>query len=185
LDAGLSDAQEAEQELRNNIKKDDPFAVALDKDIKDEYSKIKSRVERLHHSTQVFYSAFPAVHLPHFRPDTKKKVRGGLAKPWKASFDWLGHGRHWREVSARMAKYGKEMVGIGEACSTMAHCVCGTLHSPGRHHLHHCPNEKCKKVTVRDECARMIGVIGDVKILQRKAVLADGRNGVSAPASAK
>jgi hypothetical protein len=35
-----------------------------------------------------------------------------------------------------------------------------------------------------DECARMIGVTGDVKILQRKVVLADGRNG-PVPASAK
>jgi hypothetical protein len=170
--------------LRNAIKKKNGYAKECDEEIKTEYSKIKSRVRRLHHASEVFYSAFPAVHYPHFRADTKKKVRGGLAKAWKGSFDWLAHGRHWRHLNDRMGKYGKEMVGIGEACSTMAHCVCGTLHSPGRHHLHHCPNEKCKKVTVRDECARMIGVIGDVKILQRKAVLADGRNGISAPASA-
>jgi hypothetical protein len=37
------------------------------------------------------------------------------------------------------------------------------------------------RVTAREECARMIG---DVKILQRKVVLADGRNG-PVPASAK
>jgi hypothetical protein len=37
---------------------------------------------------------------------------------------------------------------------------------------------------VRDECARIIGVIGDVKIVQWKVVLADGRNG-PVPASAK
>jgi hypothetical protein len=71
-----------------------------------------------------------------------------------------------------------------EACSTMANYVCGTLHSPGRYHLHHCPNPDCKRVTVRDECARMIRVVGD-KILQRKVVLAGGRNGdLQDPASA-
>jgi hypothetical protein len=59
----------------------------------------------------------------------------------------------------------------------MAKCVCGTLHSPVRHHLHHCLNPDCKRVTVRDKCAMVIGVIGDVKILQRKVVLAGGRNG--------
>jgi hypothetical protein len=59
--------------LRNIIKKENPFAIALDEEVKTEYSKIKSRVDRLHHSAQVFYSAFPALHLPHFRPDTKKR----------------------------------------------------------------------------------------------------------------
>jgi hypothetical protein len=116
------------------------------------------------------------VHYPHFRADTKKKVRGGLAKAWKAPLDWLAHAAHWKHLCDRMGKYGNEMVGIGEACSTMAHCVCGTLHSPGRHHLHHCPNSECKRVTVRDECARVMGVIGDVKILQRKVIsLANSR----------
>jgi hypothetical protein len=60
-----------------------------------------------------------------------------------------------------MALYGNEMVGFSEACSTMANCVCGTLHSPGRPLFHHCPNPACKRVKVRDECARMIGVIGE------------------------
>jgi hypothetical protein len=112
------------------------------------------------------------------------KMSSPTPTPSQRHLDWLGHGRYWRETNDRMAKYGKEMTGLGEACSTMAHCVCGTLHSPGRHHLHHCPNTECKRVTVRDECARMIGVIGDVKILQRKVELADGRNG-PVPASAK
>jgi hypothetical protein len=163
--------------LRYIIKKENPFAIALGKEVKKEYSKIKSRDDRLHYSTQVFYSAFPALHLPHFRPDTKKKVRGGLSKAWKSNLDWLGRGRHWRKTNDRMSKYGREMTSLGEPCSTMAQCVCGTLHSPGRHHLHHCPNTECKSVTVRDEYARMIVVIGDVKILERKVVLADGRNG--------
>jgi hypothetical protein len=51
--------------LRNIIEKENPFAIALDEEVKKEYSKIKSRVDRLHHSTQVFYSTFPALHLPH------------------------------------------------------------------------------------------------------------------------
>jgi hypothetical protein len=166
------------------IKKENVHAVAWDKEIKTEFSKIKSRVNRLHHSSEMFYTAFPSVHYPHFRADTKKKVRGGLAKAWKAPLDWLAHGRHWRHLCDRMGKYGNEMVGLSEACSTMANCVCGTIHSPGRHHLHHCPKPDCKRVKVRDECPRMIGVMGDCRILQRKAVLADGRKGVSAPASA-
>jgi hypothetical protein len=179
------DAQKTEQELRNKIKKETKCAVDWEAEIQKEYSKIKSRVDRIHHATVVFYSAFNAVHYPHFRADTKKKIRGGLAKEWKAPLDWLAHGRHWKKLCARMGLYGKEMVALSEACSTMANCVCGTLHSPGRHHLHHCPREDCRKVTVRDECPRIMGVMGDVRILQRKVVLAGGRNGVlSAPASA-
>jgi hypothetical protein len=83
-------------------------AVAWDKEIKAEYSKIKSRVKsrvliRLHHSSEMFYTAFPAVNYPHFRVDTKKKVRGGHAKAWKAPIDWLAHCRHWKHLAARMA----------------------------------------------------------------------------------
>jgi hypothetical protein len=43
---------------------------------------------------EVFYSAFPAVHYPHFRADTKKKVRGGLAKLGRGRLTGL-LGRHW------------------------------------------------------------------------------------------
>jgi hypothetical protein len=170
------------------IKKENVYAVAWDKQFKTEYSKIKSRVNRLHNASEVFYSAFPALHYPHFRADTKKKVRGGLVKAWKAPLDWLAHCRHWRHLCDRMALYGNEMVGLSETCSTMANCVCGTIHSPGRHHFkmigcHHF-SYYCKRVKVRYECPRMIGVMGDCRILQRKAVLADGRKGVPASASA-
>jgi hypothetical protein len=154
------------QDMKESIKDACPFARECDENVKIEYSKIKSRVQRLHKAVNAFYPHFNAVHYPHFRTDTKNKVRGGLSKAWKSNLDWLAHGRHWKQLQRRMGLYGKEMVGVGEACSTMGHCVCGTLHSPGRHHLHHCPKESCKRVTVRDECARVIGVMGDVKILQ-------------------
>jgi hypothetical protein len=119
----LGEAQTTEQELRNMIKKENVHAVAWDKEIKAEYSKINSRVNRLHHSSDMFYTAFPVVHYPHFRADTKKKVRGGLAKAWKAPLDWLAHCSHWKQLAARMALYGNEMVGLSEACSTMGLCI--------------------------------------------------------------
>jgi hypothetical protein len=70
------------------------YAFAWDKEVKKEYSKIKSRVDRLHHASEVFYSAFPAVNYPHFRADTKKNVQGSLAKAWKAPLDRIAHCRH-------------------------------------------------------------------------------------------
>jgi len=148
------------------------------KEISNKRKKLKASVKRLHHISETFLSQFPTVCYPDFLPELKKKRKGGLAKRWKGPMQMLAFGRHRNHLRARMKKVGNEMIGISEVCSTMAQCVCGTLHSPGTHFVHHCPNKECKKVTLRDECGRIMGIIADTKILQRKAELADGRNGI-------
>jgi hypothetical protein len=46
------------------------------------------------------------------------------------------------------------VVPVGEPCSTMTCPVCGTLHSPGTHYLHSCPN--CQSTSIRGESGRAI-----------------------------
>lgn len=176
------DAREGIKEKQQDIRQECQQFKDWNDEIVLERSKIKSKVKRLHHVTQTLLTGFSSVSYPKFMVDTKIKAKGGLAKAWKSPMNQLSFGRFRSNLVSRMAKYGKEVNGPSEACSTMAHCVCGTLHSPGRHWLHHCPNAECRKVTFRDECGRMIGVMGDIRILQRKAVTASGSTGIPTPA---
>ncbi|KAL3896406.1 MAG: hypothetical protein SGCHY_004091 [Lobulomycetales sp.] len=176
------DAREGIKEKQQDFRQECQQFKDWNDEIVLERSKIKSKVKRLHHVTQTLLTGFSSVSYPKFMVDTKIKAKGGLAKAWKSPMNQLSFGRFRSNLVSRMAKYGKEVNGPSEACSTMAHCVCGTLHSPGRHWLHHCPNAECRKVTFRDECGRMIGVMGDIRILQRKAVTASGSTGIPTPA---
>ncbi len=179
---GITELQDKRAKVRKKkaeIKLASEFGRTLTLKMESERGKIRSMTKRLHHASITLLSSFSTVCLPKFRVDLKKKACGGLAKGWKSPMNYLGFGSHHMKLKWRMQKLGKTLTEPSEACSTMAHCVCGTLHSPGTHWLHHCPNPKCRKVTFRDECGRMIGILSDIRILQRRAEQARGSNGLT------
>jgi hypothetical protein len=95
----------------------------------------------------------------------KKPGRNELAKEWKTALSAQRHAEHRKKCVYKAGLRGVCINGPGEACSTMACPGCEVLHSPGTHWLHHCPNVRCKRISVRDECAREIGNLCDTRVL--------------------
>jgi hypothetical protein len=99
---------------------------------------------------------------PQFKADQKMLKKGPkqLGKSWKQTASDLAHGKCREQVIRKTGRLGKAYVPVGEICSTMVDPVCGTLHSPGIHHLHSCPN--CQSTSIRDESGRAIGLMACV-----------------------
>jgi len=119
---------------------------------------VTDMVDKCHHATTVFKTSYKVILSPKFAANKgslkTKAGGGGLDKGVKTPMSRMRHAGHRVKFVRKAGIMGKVVVGPIEACSTMKCTDCPTLHHPGRHWLHHCPNKRCKKVTVRDECGR-------------------------------
>jgi hypothetical protein len=89
-----------------------------------------------------------------------KKGPKQLDKSWKQITSDLAHGKCREQVIRKTGRLGKAYVPVVEPCSTLVDPVCGTLHSPGTHYLHSCPN--CQSTLIRDESGRACGLMACV-----------------------
>jgi hypothetical protein len=130
---------------------------------------ITKTVDSCHHAATVFKTSYSVIISPKFAANKgslrTKAGGGGLAKDVKTEMSRMRHAGHLAKLMKKVGILGKVIVGPSEACSTMKCPACTTLHHPGLHWLHHCPNKECKKIVVRDECAREISNLGDTRIL--------------------
>jgi hypothetical protein len=130
---------------------------------------ITKTVDQCHHAATVFKTSYSVILSPKFAANKgmlkRKAGGGGLSKEWKGNISRMRHAGHLVKLVRKVGILGKVITRPTEACSTMKCPYCPTLHHPGRHWLHHCPNKKCQKVTVRDECAREISNFADARIL--------------------